>query len=131
MGRIMTRANTLNVLQARLQIQDTFKRHPEIADEEIKQPYIIGQGRSGTSMLHNILSAIPENGTTLEWEPMFPCPPPEKDTYRTDTRIETAEHLITMHVRAAPGIASMHEFGARIPSEIGQVQALTMKSSRT
>lgn len=129
MGRLMTRSDMLNALQSRLQVEDTFKRHPEINDEEITKPlYIIGQGRSGTSMLHNILAEDPDNGTTLQWENMFPCPPPEKETYHTDPRIERAEGLIQMVNHVVPEVASMHEFAARIPSEIINLHCLAFRS---
>ena len=55
---------------------------------------VVGQGRSGTSFLINVLAANPDNGALLHWEAMFPCPPPEKATYRSDPRIEKADRLI-------------------------------------
>lgn len=90
-GRLMTRSDLLITLQARLQVEDTYKRHPEIDDEQITQPLrIVDQGRSGTSVLQNLLSADPHNGTTLNWETSFPCPPPDAATYASDPRIERA-----------------------------------------
>ena len=48
MGRLMTRAQLLVLLEARLRIEDTYKRHPEIDDEVITAPLmIVGQGRTG------------------------------------------------------------------------------------
>jgi hypothetical protein len=45
MGRIRTRSEILQLLEARLQIEDVYKRHPEIADEAIEKPIIlVGQG---------------------------------------------------------------------------------------
>ena len=53
--------DVLILLEGRLQIEETYKRHPEIADEEIHEPIIIiGQGRSGTSLLQNVLAAHPD-----------------------------------------------------------------------
>ena len=64
-----TRSEILYLLEARLKIEDTYKRHPEIEREQITQPIIIvGQGRSGTSYLHNILGANPEYGALTYWE---------------------------------------------------------------
>src|SRR5262245_18819361 len=57
LGRIRTRQDFLQFLEARLQIEQTYKEHPEIDDEEIRQPIIIiGQGRSGTTLLHKLLA---------------------------------------------------------------------------
>ena len=129
MGRLMTRSDILNALQSRLQVEDTFKRHPEINDEEITRPlYIIGQGRSGTSMLLNLLAEDPDNGTTQQWEAMFPCPPPEKETYCTDPRIKKAEGLIQMVNHVVPELESMHEFAARVPTELVNLHCLAFRS---
>lgn len=124
-GRIRTRSELLQLLNARLQIEDTYKRHPEIQDEEIKQPIIvIGQGRSGTSMLVNVLSANPDHAALMQWEAMFPCPPPEKATYKTDPRIEKSHRLIDQWNRVTPTLASMHEFSGSVPMEDCEILAL-------
>jgi hypothetical protein len=118
LGRIMTRADLLLFLEARLRIEDTYGRHPEIDDETITQPLVIvGQGRTGTSFLQGMLAADPANGTTATWEVMFPCPPPEAATYTTDERIARADHLVTLWNRVAPEIEAMHDFAGAAPTE--------------
>ncbi len=118
MGRIRTRSEILQLLEARLQVEDTYKRHPEIADEEIVQPIIIvGQGRSGTTLLQNMLGAHPDNGVLMHWEMIFPCPPPEAATYETDPRIEKANALVDQWNRVTPTMASMHELAGDVPFE--------------
>jgi hypothetical protein len=125
MGRLRTRSEILYLLEARLKIEDTYRRHPEIEDEQITQPIIIvGQGRTGTSYLHNILWANPEYGALTYWEAMFPCPPPEKSTYRTDPRIEKAHKLITQYNRVTPTMTSMHEFAGHLPQECTAIMAI-------
>ena len=124
-GRLRTRSEILQLLEARLQIEDTFKRHPEINDEEIVQPIIVlGQGRSGTSFLINVLAANPDNGALLQWEIMFPCPPPEKASYRTDPRIGKAHELIRQWYRVTPEMKMIHDFDARLPQEDVHVLSL-------
>jgi hypothetical protein len=125
MGRLRTRSELLQLLEARLQVEDTYKRHPEIDEERIAQPIIIvGQGRSGTSLLQNMLSANPDNGVIMSWEAMFPCPPPEAATYRTDPRIARAHRLIDQWNRVTPNLPSMHEFAGHVPMECCQILAL-------
>ena len=119
MGRIRTRSELLLLLQNRLQIEAAYKQHPQIENEEIIKPLmIIGQGRSGTSFLLNLLSANPENGNIMTWEAMFSCPPPEKATYHTDPRIEKAHKLTDWWNRVAPELISMHEFSGHIPRKM-------------
>jgi hypothetical protein len=124
-GRLRTRSDVLILLEAKLQIEDTYKRHPEIDDEQIVEPIIIvGQGRSGTSLLQNVLAAHPDNGTLMHWEMMFPCPPPEAATYRTDPRIAKADKLVDQWNRVTPTFPSMHELGGDVPYEDSAMMAI-------
>lgn len=117
-GRLMTRSDLLIWLQERLEIEEAYRRHPEIDAEEITAPvFIIGQPRSGTSILFELLAQDPRFGVPMNWEIMFPCPPPEAATYRTDPRIAKAQHLLTQWHRVAPTFITMHELGATIPNE--------------
>lgn len=128
-GRIRTRSEILQLLEARLQIEDTYKRFAQIDAERIEAPLIvIGQGRSGTSFLINLLMSDPENGAPLQWEAIFPCPPPQKATYTTDPRIERADKLIKQWIRVTPTLDSMHEFSARLPNEDSVIYALNFTS---
>ncbi len=129
MGRLMTRSEILMLLEGRLRIEDTYKRHPEIEDEQIIQPIIIiGQGRSGTSLIHNALAHNPDNGALMHWEAMFPCPPPEKATYRTDPRIDRGDMLVNQWTRVTPTLASMHELSGRLPHEDMAIMAFNFMS---
>jgi hypothetical protein len=112
MGRIKVRSELLLLLENRLNIEATYHRHPEIEDEQIVKPLmVIGQGRSGTSFLLNLLSASPENGNIMTWEAKFSCPPPEAATYATDPR------LADQWNRVVPELRSMHEYSGYIPEE--------------
>jgi hypothetical protein len=64
------------LLTSRLQVFDDFKRYP-IADERIERPIIaIGEGRSGTTFLHALLSVDPNGRALRFWELYYPSPPP-------------------------------------------------------
>ncbi|HEY1973044.1 MAG TPA: sulfotransferase [Pseudonocardia sp.] len=129
-GRLRTRSEILQLLEARLRIEDTYRQHPEIDDEQVTEPlFIIGQGRSGTSMLANVLDAHPDNCAPKHWELIFPCPPPEAATYLTDPRIERGHQLIDQWNRVTPSIASMHEFAGHLPMECCQILGLAFRSS--
>lgn len=130
MGRLMTRSDLLLFLQARLQVEDTYRRHPEIEEEQIVAPLmILGQGRSGTSALLNMLAEDPDNGVVRTWEAMFPCPPPVQAIYRTDPRIERADKLITQWNRVTPEVTSVHEFKAMVPTENIHLFCLSFRST--
>lgn len=117
-GRILTRSDFLVYLQARLQIIDTYKRHPEIDQEVIKEPvFILGFGRSGTTILHEVLSQDRQFRSVRRWEAMYPCPPPTPETYTTDTRIAKTWKLVDLVHEIAPEWKSMHAWGAELPVE--------------
>jgi hypothetical protein len=129
MGRLMTRSDVLMNLEARLRIEETYKRHPEIDEEEIQSPiWIIGSGRCGSSAMQNLLSHDPDNGTPKHWEAMFPCPPPLATTYLTDPRIAIADKRTDMWNRVTPEIMSMHEFRGYMPTELIHIEAMSFQS---
>ena len=129
LGRLRTRSEILLLLEARLQIEEAYKRHPEIDEEQITQPLIIvGQGRSGTTYLQAVLGAHPDNGVLMHWEQMFPCPPPEAATYATDVRIEKAAKLIGQWNRVTPTLPAIYDFSADVPFEDCCIMAIDFMS---
>lgn len=121
MGRILTRSDFVGYLEARLRIQDAYTQHPEINEEVIHEPVmILGHGRTGTTILHEVMSTDPQYRIVKRWEAMFPCPPPEASTYATDPRIELADQRITIFDRVTPEWKSMHKFGGDLPVECAE-----------
>jgi hypothetical protein len=123
-GRLMTRSDILMHLEARLRVEDEYRRNPQIDDEKIVSPIlIVGSGRSGTSALLNFLALDPDNGTIKHWEALFPAPPPGPDTPKTDPRITIAHARMDQWNRVTPEIMAIHEFGGEIPTELIQLEA--------
>lgn len=117
-GRILTRSDLLVYLEARLAITDGYKRHPEIEREVIEAPvFIVGLGRSGTTILQETLAHDAQFRTVQRWEGLFPCPPPEAATYATDPRIAKAQALAEVVFEASPEWKAMHAWGGNVPIE--------------
>jgi hypothetical protein len=64
-------------LKQRLQIEDWYRRHPEIDDEVIERPLFgVSLPRTGSSALSFLLSSDPAVRYLRVWESAQPCPPP-------------------------------------------------------
>jgi hypothetical protein len=128
-GRHLVRQQLLNGLKLQLQLQDWFRRHPEIADEKIEQPLvIIGMPRTGTTILHELLTLDPANRNPLFWEVAYPFPPPESATYTTDPRIARQQRELDFSHYIMPGVQGMHRMGSQLPQECVAVTAYVFTS---
>lgn len=128
-GRILSRSDIIMYLEARLTITECYKQNPEIEDEVITEPvFIVGSGRSGTTIFHEALSQDEQFRVVKRWEAMFPCPPPQEESYLTDPRIEKAHKLITLPERIAPEWKTMHAQAGDLPVECIEFLYLTFLS---
>ncbi len=65
------------LLTSRLQFFNDHKQYPGVAEEVIEQPlFATGEPRSGTTLLHALLSVDPDSRPLRFWELMYPSPPP-------------------------------------------------------
>jgi len=105
-------------LSNRLRIEDWRTRHPEVAAQEIRRPIVIvGQPRTGTTILHDLMAQDPANRAPLSWEIERPVPAPRTATYDTDTRIAECQAGFDLVDSFIPGFASFHELGARLAQD--------------
>jgi len=117
-GRLFTRSDLLIHLEGRLRVIDWYARHPELEAERIDAPVVItGLGRSGTTILQEVLAEDPQFRVVRMWEAKYPCPPPEPETYATDPRIERADRVTTLQDRITPEWRRMHKVGGHLPVE--------------
>jgi hypothetical protein len=117
-GRLLTRTEYLIYLEARLRIVEEYRRHPQIHTEVIDRPVLItGYGRSGTTILFEVLAKDPQFRVALKWESLFPVPVPQAATYRTDPRIARAENVNRLIEEILPEIAGMHKIAGNLPVE--------------
>jgi hypothetical protein len=117
-GRLFFREYCVQLLANRLRIEDDLKRHPEILDVPVARPLIItGLPRSGTTLLHRLMSEDPSGRTMLFWEALEPSPSPASATYKTDPRIARARASMELLYHLSPRLATAHEFDAESPEE--------------
>ena len=118
LGRTIVEAEMVNYLTTRLRILDWRREHPEVADGAVTRPIVIvGQPRTGTTILYDLLAQDPSNRAPLTWEVDQPVPPPETATYATDPRIAESEAMAAMPDLIIPGFTDFHPLGATLAQE--------------
>jgi hypothetical protein len=117
-GRVLARAEIQRILQNRLAVEATLRAEPAIEREPVDAPIVItGLGRTGTTLLHDLLAQDPANRVPMQWELMYSVPPPEAASYAADPRIERVRREITVMDEADPAFPQMHELAADLPTE--------------
>lgn len=103
-GRTFVREILIQKLINRLAIEDAVRRHPEILAVEIRAPIVItGLPRTGTTLLHRILSQDAQLRHLQMWEVWKPAPPPDPRTHATDPRRGSRAY----NNSDAPGLAGL------------------------
>jgi hypothetical protein len=116
-------------LTTRLCVVEERRTRPEIAEADVVPPIVIvGQGRTGTTILHDLLAQDPATRVPLTWEVDRPCPPPEQEHYDSDPRIEEVESTTSMIDLVIPDFRAMHPLGARLAQECVRITALEYRS---
>jgi hypothetical protein len=118
LGRLIATEEVLTALTNRLQLEAHHQQHPEIGAEPIRSPIIMmGMGRSGTTILHELLALDPRNRIPATWEVDMPFPPPETASYESDPRIDVIQKRLDRTDSIIPDFKSIHRMGARLPQE--------------
>jgi Sulfotransferase family len=122
-------ADVVATLTNRLQIIAWRTAHPSVAQGRIDRPiFIVGQPRTGTTILYDLLAQDPELRAPLSWEVDRPCPPPEPATYQTDPRIAEVQGALDMADLLIPGFTAFHPMGAQHAQECVRITASDFRS---
>ena len=110
-GRIRTRGEIQLILQNRLRMVDLWKEEPAVLREPVHAPIVVtGLGRSGTTLLHELLACDPDNRPPLLWELLHTVP-------YDDASGDLCDDEITLMDEMVPAFTAMHENGGRLPTE--------------
>ena len=72
-GRVLARTELLRALRQRLLLTHRWAADPSILAAPVVAPvFVVGTGRSGTSILHELLALDPANRVPLTWELLHP-----------------------------------------------------------
>jgi Sulfotransferase family len=129
MGDAIVTGELSGYLIDRLNIVAHRNAHPELGDVDVVPPIVIvGQARTGTTILHDLLAQDPATRVPLTWEVDHPCPPPETATYDTDPRIAEVDATLAGVDMVLPGFRAMHPMGARLPQECVRITSSDFRS---
>ncbi len=102
----------VGLLKNRLLVEDLVRRHPEITDIPIERPIVIcGLPRTGTTHLHNLMSADPALRFLPYWESVEPVLPERTRPApgEPDPRWARTEQALWLVNTAMPYFKRMHE----------------------
>jgi sulfotransferase family protein len=120
-GDVFIHQRIVGYLGQRLQVEDWYRRHPDIDEVPIEAPLIgLGLPRTGSTALSLLLAQDPDVRFLRRWESSQPCPPPStvKDA---DPRIPPDDGEMVGTHRHVPG--NVHG-----PMECHELMALDFKS---
>jgi hypothetical protein len=90
---------------------DLWKQEPAVLLERVDAPIVVtGFGRSGTTLLHELLACDPDNRPPLLWELLHTVPYDDASGDVCDDEIKLMDEMV-------PAFTAMHENGGRLPTE--------------
>jgi hypothetical protein len=117
------------LLVARLRVEQTYREHPEIADEAVEGPvFVIGLPRTGTTALSQLVAADPQMRSLRLWESTAPVPPPETATEHTDPRIAATEQGLQLMYDAFPRMRTLYHQEATTATECQDLLGMSFRT---
>lgn len=117
-GRLVTRMRLLGVLKNRLRTEWFFSRYPEIEQVRLHPVVVItGLQRTGTTLLHRLLSSDPRFRALLSWEAINPAPFIDTNNFSDDRRFKKAKSAENALAYLSPDFFAVHPVEAESPEE--------------
>ncbi|EDN71181.1 conserved hypothetical protein [Beggiatoa sp. PS] len=121
-GRYFFRQDCIRLLINRLQLQNDFKRHPEIFQGQIQRPlFVVGMFRSGTTFLHNLLSQDSSSRWLHLAEAFNPSPSPNQTTWENDPRLKNTAKWVKFQKSLSSNVFTAHNISANRPAECSRL----------
>jgi hypothetical protein len=118
LGRVLTRAELLRVLQTKLRLARAWSERPAILREPIAAPiFVLGPPRSGTTILLELLALDPQLRAPIAWEAHHPLPLLGDPALDLAHRMQLAEAEHELWADIDPAFLTMHELRHDLPCE--------------
>ena len=117
------------LLTSRLRVEETYRGHPEIDEEQVEGPlFIIGLPRTGTTALSNLLSMDPQIRSLRVWESSDPVPPPEAASEHDDPRIAATARGLDAMYETFPLMRTLYFQSPTGPTECQDLLGMEMRT---
>ena len=117
-GKIAQHSRIVGILVNRLRFEKELESYPEIKDESILGPIVIvGLPRTGSTMMHRLLSSDSRNTSMIWWEGRNPSRFPSEERGKPLKRIKAGKNEVQELLQASPDLMSIHPMDAMAPDE--------------
>lgn len=107
-----------DALEARLMLEEGWKRSPAAAEASIQRPlFIIGLPRTGTTALHHLIAQDPAMQALEHWLQRTPKPRPPRSEWESDPDYLAASARVDAIFARSPEMRAIHEIEAYLPDE--------------
>ena len=128
-GSKMQRFFVRNALVARLVSEAAFKQFPQHADVAIERPiFVTGLPRTGTTVLHRLLTADPVHQGLELWLAEFPQPRPPRETWLDNPAFVRVDAQFTKAHEEDPDYTGLHFMTADEVEECWQLLRQSLHS---
>lgn len=129
-GRVAIGSMINLLLYHRLRLEAWWQQHPAVAQQTICRPLIIaGLPRTGTTILHQLLSQDRQFRAPRRFEIDRPVPPAAEDAVeRKDPRVRQVQRGLDVIHSIVPHFMAIHPMAAPFPDECQQITAYQFSS---
>ncbi|GAB5895585.1 sulfotransferase family protein [Mycolicibacterium mageritense] len=129
LGSKMSRFFLRNALVARLLSESSWKQYPQHADVAIERPiFVTGLPRTGTTVLHRLLTADPAHQGLEMWLAEFPQPRPPRETWPDNPVYQQLAARFDQHHEENPDYTGLHFMTADEVEECWQLLRQSLHS---
>lgn len=123
-------ASLVRPLVNRLQVEDWYRRHPEIDDQDVRVEVLgVGFPRTGSTALSHLLAEDHAFRNLRIWEEVEPCPPPGVSPEADAARVDGARQVVELgHAHMAERLRAMLPQSHTGPMEDHDLMALEFKA---
>ena len=128
-GSKMQRFFVRNALVARLVSEAAFKQYPQHVDVPIERPiFVTGLPRTGTTVIHRLLTVDPRHQGLELWLAEFPQPRPPRETWSENAVFQQLDAQFTKAHEENPEYTGLHYMTADEVEECWQLLRQSLHS---